>query len=92
MPPRCNGQEIADDGGELLAGLSMPTESYNITSESDGEVHYIKVVVPSTQEGLPISQINLKRMVSGKPVIVAGLSHEISSNTAAMRIPDQACH
>ncbi|WHI50161.1 hypothetical protein P3339_17165 [Microbulbifer sp. MLAF003] len=85
MPPRCNGQEVADGGGEVLAGLSMPAENYNITSESDGEFHYLKVSVPSSHEGLPISQINLKRMVSGKPVLAAGLALDIIGNAVTTK-------
>ncbi|WP_370979081.1 hypothetical protein [Agaribacterium sp. ZY112] len=85
MPPRCNGQEVADGSSELLAGLSMPAENYNITSESDGEVHYLKVSVPSSYEGLPISQINLKRMASGKPVLAAGLALDIIGNAATTK-------
>jgi hypothetical protein len=81
-PPRCNDREISGSGEEFLAGLSMPTEQYTITTESDGEVFYIQVKVPFIYEGLELQQINLKRVISGKPVLAAGLAYEVSGKSA----------
>lgn len=81
IPPRCNGKEISE-APEFLTGLSIPENLYEITTETDGEIFYITVEAPSEYKGNPINQINLKRMVSGKPVLAAGLAYIVTEGTA----------
>lgn len=79
MPPVCNG--LPEDQ-VIHQNLTMPAKNYLISTTTDGDFYSIKVSVPSSYKGLPISAINLNRMTSGKLTLAVRVAYEVTANKA----------